>query len=191
MQITEHFQPTSFIRRKFPSLYVVFFESLKDSRNNFRLVGFLMKSERDSSVPGRLENRIRNGFAIRAVIPLRQIRIASSVIRWRFDLDSIDAATAFKSVKKRYIFLLNKTKSYFKFWCDANLSWVSLDVSSSNLNKSRKSDRLKWRSTSSSLSTTQELSAFLWAWRWKIFSSMVPVFVALNRPRIVLLLFVF
>lgn len=76
-----------------------------------------------------------------------------------------------------------------KFWYDANLSWVSLEVSSSNLNKSRKSDRLKWRSTSSSLSTTQELSAFLWAWRWKIFSSMVPVCRFIKSTELFLLLF--
>jgi len=55
------------------------------------------------------------------------------------------------------------------------LSCVSLDVFSSSLNKSRRSARLKWRSTSSSLSTTHELKAFLCACRWNIFSSIVPV----------------
>lgn len=72
-----------------------------------------------------------------------------------------------------------KNKLYDKtlrsnFW-KTYLSWVSLSDCSSSLNKSRKSERLKWRSTSSSLSTTQELSAFLWACRWNIFSSIVPV----------------
>jgi hypothetical protein len=40
-----------------------------------------------------------------------------------------------------------------------------------------RSSREKCLSTSSSLSTTQLLRAFLWAWRWKIFSSMEPVCV--------------
>lgn len=55
------------------------------------------------------------------------------------------------------------------------LSCVSLKVFLSILNKSFRSAKVKCLATSSSLSTTQELSAFLWAWRWKIFSSIVPV----------------
>ena len=55
------------------------------------------------------------------------------------------------------------------------LSWVSLRVVSFKRNRSRNSSAVKCRSTSSSWSTTQLLSAFLWAWRWKIFSSKVPV----------------
>ena len=55
-----------------------------------------------------------------------------------------------------------------------SLSWVSLTVSASSLKRSRRSESEKWRSTSSSWSTTHELSAFLCACRWKIFSSMVP-----------------
>ena len=55
------------------------------------------------------------------------------------------------------------------------LSWVSLRVSSFKRNRSFNSPTEKCLSTSSSLSTTQLLRAFLWAWRWKIFSSIVPV----------------
>lgn len=55
------------------------------------------------------------------------------------------------------------------------LSCVSLIVVSFKRNKSRNSSLLKCFSTSSSLSTTQLLSAFLWACLWKIFSSIVPV----------------
>ena len=56
------------------------------------------------------------------------------------------------------------------------LSWVSLIVSSFKRNRSFNSPTEKCLSTSSSSSTTQLLSAFLWACRWKIFSSIVPVY---------------
>ena len=72
----------------------------KFSRDNFGLVGFLMECECHSGVPCRLENGVRNGFAIRTVIPLGQIRIACSVLWWWFDLDAIDAAATFESKEK-------------------------------------------------------------------------------------------
>ena len=56
------------------------------------------------------------------------------------------------------------------------LSWVSLIVSSFKRKRSFNSPTEKCLSTSSSSSTTQLLSAFLWACRWKIFSSIVPVY---------------
>ena len=59
----------------------------------------------------------------------------------------------------------------------AYLSCVSEVVDSLSRNNLLRSSREKCLSTSSSLSTTQLLRAFLWAWRWKIFSSMEPVCV--------------
>ena len=56
------------------------------------------------------------------------------------------------------------------------MSWVSLIVSSFKRKRSFNSPTEKCLSTSSSSSTTQLLSAFLWACRWKIFSSIVPVY---------------
>lgn len=55
------------------------------------------------------------------------------------------------------------------------LLWVSLRVSVSSLNRSLRSASEKCLATSSSLSTTLELRAFLCACLWKIFSSIVPV----------------
>lgn len=52
---------------------------------------------------------------------------------------------------------------------------MSLRVFFSNLKRSRSSERVKCACTSSSWSTTLELRAFLCACRWKIFSSIVPV----------------
>jgi len=57
----------------------------------------------------------------------------------------------------------------------SHLSWVSDVVSSFSWKSFRRSSREKCLSTSSSLSTTQLLRAFLCACRWKIFSSMEPV----------------
>ncbi|TNN77489.1 hypothetical protein EYF80_012303 [Liparis tanakae] len=54
-------------------------------------------------------------------------------------------------------------------------SCVSLVVSSLRVKSSRSSPREKCRSTSCSSSTTQLLRAFLWACRWRIFSSIVPL----------------
>ena len=58
-----------------------------------------------------------------------------------------------------------------------NLSCVSESVSSFNSNSFLRSSSEKCLSTSSSLSTTQLLSAFLCACLWKIFSSIVPVYM--------------
>ena len=55
----------------------------------------------------------------------------------------------------------------------AHLSWVSQMVSS-RLKRAFSSATLNSRCTSSSLSTTHELSAFLCVCRWNIFSSIEP-----------------
>ena len=59
---------------------------------------------------------------------------------------------------------------------NTHLVWVSDVVSSFSSNNFFSSSREKWRSTSSSLSTTQLLSAFLCACLCSIFSSIVPVY---------------
>jgi hypothetical protein len=55
-----------------------------------------------------------------------------------------------------------------------NVSCVSLRVSSRNWKSCRRVLSEKWRSTSSFSSTTADESACFEAWRWKIFSSIVP-----------------
>ena len=138
---------------------------------------FLMKSKSNSSIPGRLEDRIGKTLPFMTVVPLRKIWIASSFLGWRLSLNLVDASATLESKfrdKNNNIIILSHLKM-FALRVEQYLSWVSLRVLSSSLNRSRKSDRLKWRSTSSSLSTTHELRAFLWACRWKIFSSIVPV----------------
>ena len=55
------------------------------------------------------------------------------------------------------------------------LLWVSLRMPVSSLKRSLRSASEKCLATSSSLSTTQELRAFLCACLWNIFSSIVPV----------------
>lgn len=140
----------------------------------------LVKSKSNSSIPGSLEDRIGETFPFMTMVPLRKIWIASSFLGWRLSLNPVDASTTLESTlrekKWHYIPRFKNVQSRAIY-----LSWVSLGVLSSSLNKSRRSDRLKWRSTSSSLSTTHELSAFLWACRWKIFSSIVPVCVILQK----------
>lgn len=59
---------------------------------------------------------------------------------------------------------------------NTHLSWVSLVVVSFSVKSSFSSPSEKCLSTSCSSSTTQLLRAFLWVWRWNIFSSMVPVY---------------
>ena len=56
-----------------------------------------------------------------------------------------------------------------------NVSCVSQRVFSLNRNNFRSASSEKWRSTSSFSSTTAEERDCLFAWRWKIFSSIVPV----------------
>ena len=56
-----------------------------------------------------------------------------------------------------------------------NVSCVSQSVFSLNRNNFRSASSEKWRSTSSFSSTTAEERDCLFAWRWKIFSSIVPV----------------
>ena len=56
-----------------------------------------------------------------------------------------------------------------------NVSCVSQSVFSLNRKSFRSESREKWRSTSSFSSTTAEDSDCLFACRWKIFSSIVPV----------------
>lgn len=160
-------------------------------RDHFGLVRFLVKGKRHSSIPSSFQHRVRQVFAVSTVVPLRQVRVAGGILRWGFNLDAIDATATFKPAKQNTSHPTEYIKTLAtafeggtrKHWIDAHLSWVSLAVCSSNLNRSLRSDKLKWRSTSSSLSTTQELSAFLCAWRWKIFSSMVPVFMVWIRKR--------
>jgi hypothetical protein len=56
-----------------------------------------------------------------------------------------------------------------------NVSCVSQSVSSLNWKSCLSASTEKWRSVSSISSTTAEESACFEAWRWKIFSSIVPV----------------
>src|ERR1700761_2527829 len=56
-----------------------------------------------------------------------------------------------------------------------NVSWVSQRVPSLKMNNLRRASTEKCRSISSFSSTTADERACLFACRWKIFSSMVPV----------------
>lgn len=57
-----------------------------------------MKRERDSSVPGGFQRRIGQSFSVGAMIPLRQVRVAGSVLWWGFNLDLVDTTPTLESI---------------------------------------------------------------------------------------------
>jgi len=90
------------------------------------------------------------------VVKKRQLTIQTNLVRF-----------VAKSIPQR-IYLVQ-----FKVACV--LLQLASSSSSCGEKRSRNWSREKWRATSSSWSTTHDDRAFLWAWRWKIFSSIVPV----------------
>ncbi len=123
--------------------------------------------------PDHFQQWIDKALLVCTVVPLTQITCAIRVLWGRFCLNIVHTTLAFKP--SRCFANLNSFTWKRCAFIYAYLSWVSLFVFSLRVNRSLSSFMLKCLSTSSSLSTTQLLSAFLCTWRWKIFSSIVPV----------------